>query len=630
MTSDSAFPSEASDATKRVEDSVRRWFSQSDEEFLKQVDRRNQSYRVGWPRLPPLPICTKMKSMAKILDKNSQRPAVFWKFWDEIQAIANSFGSFTHYPFFAQRTPVIEDPSETYLTLLLVVEYPEKIRDEDFLLFWRPLQKMEFKEKVSIEFALEGVIDGFYLFPISPKETFFMNNYERIYNKVLAEIQKQREKWTTIEIAHFGVIGCVHHCPPTIVITTTTARKNIWYDTIIPNVRRSLWRIPKMLRIEIICDTGLLIAPDFDRHTTEIGDFTKEVIIGSSISEAGADKPSATVGGMIKLENGMTYGLSNDHVFGIGAHDFLTGGSALRPESLKPLNLAVNCPSNTDKLAFEKSIEAGLDPDDDEAPAALPTQIENNRSELRQAREFNNLLGHLYATSGNRTIEYEVSTSGPAKNKDENEAKIAKSGKSRRDYIVDWSLIEISPNRTMTNKVPSPTTLWGFVQERTRWPWTWGFSCDRWTSLSSPIADMSKKPIGVIKLGRITGSYEGYINPIPVIINPKFGKRGLESLTIKDDRDEFLTEDNCAHALAVYGDHDTLHNVAMPRDCGSLALREDTGEWLGLFFGRTSMGSALMTPIEAVIRDIEKVTGQRVVEPSFSATPRIRSSQNNA
>lgn len=632
---DSAFPPKASTATEQVEDPVRRWYAQSDEEFLKHVDRRNQSYRVGWPRLPPLPVSNDLKSMVTLMGESEEYD--FWRGWVELQSMTYRFRGSTHQPFFAYRRPVNPDPSETYLSLVLIVERPDKVQDDHILRLWRPLQRMDLRVKVSIEFIIEGVLDGFYLFPISPNEPFLMNNYDRVYNKVLAEIQKQREDWTTVEIAHFGVCESVNKCPPTILITTPTAAKDVWYDTIIPNLRRSLWGLPKKLRIEVLCGASLFIEPDFDRHTMEIEDLTDDVTIGASISEAGANKGSATVGGMIKLENGMTYALSNDHVFSLGGlgkgitpvsisllhtnkpgaeRDNLTSDSALSPEFLKPMSLAVNCPSDIDKTAFERSIEDGLEYTHDDTPIGVQSR-EISRRELQQAKDFNPLLGHLYAASGHRTVEYDTTPRDPATS--ENEAPIAKSGKSRHNYIVDWSLIEISTTRVMTNTVPSPTTMWGFVHERTRWPWTWDFNCNRWTTLGSPIAEISKKPVGVIKLGRIAGSFEGHINPVPVIINPKIGKGGFEDLEIGDEG-RLITEDDCGHALAVYGDQqdDSVARIK-PRSCGSLALRADTGEWLGLFFGRTSLGSALMTPIEAVIRDIEKVTGQRVVEPFFAA-----------
>lgn len=318
MSSDSSFPPEASSATNQAEDSVRRWYSQSDEEFLKHVDRRNRTYRVGWPRLPPLPVSSDMKSLATMMGTTGSEEFDFWTGWLELESLAARCRGITHPPFFAYRRPVIPDPSETYLTLVFIVERPDKVRDEHILQFWKLLQKMDLEQKVSIEFVLEGVVDGFYVFPISPQEPFLMENYDRVYNKVLAEIQKQREDWTTVEIAHFGVYGSIADCPPTIIITTPTAAKDIWYNTVIPNLRRSLWGLPTKFRIEILCGNSLFIEPDFDRHTIEIENFEKDVTIGASISEAGADKGSATVGGMIKLANGMTYALSNDHVFDMG------------------------------------------------------------------------------------------------------------------------------------------------------------------------------------------------------------------------------------------------------------------------------------------------------------------------
>jgi hypothetical protein len=53
-------------------------------------------------------------------------------------------------------------------------------------------------------------------------------------------------------------------------------------------------------------------------------------------------------------------------------------------------------------------------------------------------------------------------------------------------------------------------------------------------------------------------------------------------------------------------------------DSGSIVLHAPSGDWLGLIFGETRTKTALFTPIDLVFRDIEKVTGHKVVEPVFN------------
>lgn len=46
-------------------------------------------------------------------------------------------------------------------------------------------------------------------------------------------------------------------------------------------------------------------------------------------------------------------------------------------------------------------------------------------------------------------------------------------------------------------------------------------------------------------------------------------------------------------------------------------MLDTKGTWVGILLGATVDGHGLMIPIDLVIRDIEHVTGQKVIEPTF-------------
>jgi len=116
--------------------------------------------------------------------------------------------------------------------------------------------------------------------------------------------------------------------------------------------------------------------------------------------------------------------------------------------------------------------------------------------------------------------------------------------------------------------------------------------------------------VGVGKYGRTTAFTYGEINAIPVIIDPK-SDGGVYTafsesygLTVKDC--------GCSMSFVAY------EGSAVERgDCGSILMHTPSGDWLGLIFGESMANTALFTPIDLVLQDIEKVTGREVIEPVF-------------
>ncbi|KAK8184269.1 hypothetical protein BC567DRAFT_217981 [Phyllosticta citribraziliensis] len=108
----------------------------------------------------------------------------------------------------------------------------------------------------------------------------------------------------------------------------------------------------------------------------------------------------------------------------------------------------------------------------------------------------------------------------------------------------------------------------------------------------------------VVKLGRVTGWSTGRLNHAPVFCrnDPRLDKV---------DNSVYC----CYEVLPLFGASGWLGKFADCGDCGSVIKNQSDGSWIGLIIGAHPSGWALMAPIDMVLKSIEDVTGQKVVEP---------------
>jgi hypothetical protein len=234
---------------------------------------------------------------------------------------------------------------------------------------------------------------------------------------------------------------------------------------------------------------------------------------------------------------------------------------------------------------------------------AAPQLLASTQSQLQQARITDLAFGTVAASSGLRTVKSEMFSSDPATGE-----RIAETGKSKFRFILDWSLLDFHSERGMTNRLP----LFPFKSpiESYLGP---ALSCSKWTTLNNSKCHVMRDEVKVGKIGRSTGLTYGIVNAIPTIINPNIDEgedkfmSDTYSLTVKD----------CGFCMSFY----SPKGAAVEKgDSGSIVLHVPSGHWLGLLFGETSTKGALFTPIDLVLRDIEEVTGHKVVEPAFIDT----------
>lgn len=269
---------------------------------------------------------------------------------------------------------------------------------------------------------------------------------------------------------------------------------------------------------------------------------------------------------------------------------------------IDPSKHRITCPSNEDNAALiEEHDRYETEWLAQKKNRESRQQLASIRNELKMARNTERSFGTVYASSGLRTINCEKLSS------ESRDGQIAtETGKSQFRFLLDWSLLSFHPKRGMSDFLP-------MQQQRMTHDYSTivsGKQCSYWTAMNNPKCHILRDKVSVGKCGRTTGFTYGLISPIPTLINPDIGGpynfiSAAKYLTVKD----------CIHSMSF-----VAHSGAAVEkgDSGSIVLHAPSGDWLGLLFGETSTKSALFTPIDLVFRDIEKVTGQKVIEPVFN------------
>lgn len=211
-------------------------------------------------------------------------------------------------------------------------------------------------------------------------------------------------------------------------------------------------------------------------------------------------------------------------------------------------------------------------------------------------------FGTVHASSGLRTVKCENLSSNPIDG-----TTISETGRSQFHFMLDWCLLAFHPGRGMYNHL----ALWPQIGKSSYSTLRSGQQCSQWTVMNNPKCNILRDEVIVGKYGRTSKFTYGTIQPIPIIINPEIegGQYGSFSETYG------LTVKDCGYSMSFIAPRSV---VVENGDSGSIVLHAPSGDWLGLLFGETKTNAALFTPIDLVFRDIEKVTGYKVIEPMFN------------
>ena len=195
--------------------------------------------------------------------------------------------------------------------------------------------------------------------------------------------------------------------------------------------------------------------------------------------------------------------------------------------------------------------------------------IAEYQQEMAQIEGLDREAGVVIATSGTRVVEARGYT-----------------------WALDWAAVQLLPKRPMKDIIEHTKKeqfIHGMRGEELR---EWSVS-------------MLQPGIRVSKRGRTTGWTEGYVNSIKADLN----------ITRKEGNKAINPYKGTITAWVVH------NSFGMGKFCdsGSIILNSRTTSQLGLMFGNDLYtGFGYFTPFDLVIRDIENITGGRVVKPTHN------------
>lgn len=565
------------------------------EEIQHEMDDRGLSYRHGWPQLPPLPIQTSTED-ARTLVPN--RMALI----EHIQTILQHHHVHHKHMYFAFRAPhdAAPDTDTNYLTLVALVDTAGR----DDTMFRRAIvdirllfQKSEDTASITIELLDYRARNALVTLPVRYTDEAVLQAYDTVREIVVEEMARAKAKWLCVELVRRGLEK--EACLPTIVVTTPTASDSAWWKIILPAVRIRLAALTPLFGVEVLC--GVALFASARQGTVGSHSYSENGVMGLSIGLPGDAEYAGTLGGNVRFEDrAATYGLTNYHVVRntridqvIGA----TGEGCLRPGNpvLTSQPHFFNSPADVDHTQYIAQLTAsksayetwvGKRTEDPTGAVAQETakieQIEKHVLQHNRA-EYCKLI----AASGARTIASSLSSD---------------------PILLDWALVEIDAKRIARNVLPNAAPVPGAPQTVL----TPGLPCTRWSPLDTGATNIKRYEVNVCKYGRTTGWTFGQICAPDVKINTK-EREFMEMAKVYG-----IPEGSNGSCFAVVERPGFPGAVVGPGDSGSIVLHDKSRSWLGLLFGQTGAGSALMVPMSLVLQDIEHITGSSVTEPRMT------------
>ncbi|XP_014557163.1 hypothetical protein COCVIDRAFT_97721 [Bipolaris victoriae FI3] len=596
----------------------RRYLSRSDEEIQDEMDKGGLSYRAGWPNLPPLPVDTIFTDAFKLVPDASKRIQDAVDIL-ETQGVSNGVRGFA---FRVPRDAPDDDDLSPYLTLLcpidmrkssnIVVHAITRIRSE--------FKKHEAAQVIQIEFIDYRALDSLRNFPIHHNDSDIAKKWEGVVLPVILELLKEHE-WLSLEMLRRGLDDTPKECPPTVVITTPTARDSKWATTIKPAITKAIKKIDRDFEVEILCGVSLL-AGKRKYEPSDLVDgraYEKVVRMGSSIGISGDPDGCSTLGGAVTLEGGIKCGITNWHcvrddrldqgMTSSSLIDIQTNFNAVVSrtkdktlscgnKTLSNVPQRILSPSTFDHHSRQAQLNAAIKIfATSVAPGHAVYEDLKKKDEwrLNEEAQADRYLGQVYAGSGRRTIaapKYATDfKTGKSKGKQCQEPQY--------NWISDWALIHIDniKQRDVVNQLPETVT--GKVL-----PLVHDMICNQWSTFN-----VNRERITVAKFGRSTHQTRAVINSTIVLIDPSVDAQISKVYGFTDKY-----RGACYEVVKAKVKDPEFLDLG---DSGSILLHSESGTQLGLLFGMGSTGNAYFIPMGLVIQDIENVTGKKVVEPAF-------------
>ena len=227
----------------------------ADKDIYLELDDRYLSYRMGWPRLPPLPLLNMPRGAHLwVHDPDpilSQLDALFKA--SPITLIGAGFTYRTPYNLATAQRHGIDD----HHTFLVLVQYP---RVEQLAIVCRLIVQIRkiLMQQAGTKYTYIEVLDHratpeLRSYAIEPEHQFW-SRQDLIREVVMHEIAEQGQTCLRVEFMRRGVFEWERRalCPVTVVISTLTADDEVWWKVIIRKARKKLDEILEDVMVEVL------------------------------------------------------------------------------------------------------------------------------------------------------------------------------------------------------------------------------------------------------------------------------------------------------------------------------------------------------------------------------------------
>jgi hypothetical protein len=226
----------------------------NEKDIYLELDDRCLSYRMGWPRLPPLPLL------------NQPQGADLWvtnfdAIMSQIDALFKSCPITLLSAAFTYRTPfnlaTVRHGIDNHHTLLILVVYP---RVEQLGIVCRLIVQIRkiLMQEVGTRHTYIEVLDyratpELRSYAIESGHLFWVRR-ELIREVVMQEIAEQGQTCLRVEFMRRGVFEWERRglCPVTVVVSTLTAGDEVWWKVTIRKARKRLDGILRNVMVEVL------------------------------------------------------------------------------------------------------------------------------------------------------------------------------------------------------------------------------------------------------------------------------------------------------------------------------------------------------------------------------------------
>ena len=562
--------------------------------------------RVGSSILPVLPVQT-------IAVPNLEEKLPNWPTHkQQVQQILDRHG-ITGIVQVAYRRHSESELYDKHITILVIAEY----RPDSKTTWPKAVREiLRYLYQVNVQYTVEIIADaldvGLECFPFATD----VYQWNKVLMPAVCSLVHGRD-WLTLQMVYVEDVQETDQKQPTIFIGARDADEKSWWDETLPAIRN----LPHVAHSDIqvvLRYQHQYLTTDADSILLEKSFRNVEIPMGAS---CGSGAPTGTLGGQIILKDPRT---SVEQRMGITNHHVLCGDlTGQGPFTKFKCSIEVQSPSNKDRRRYRKTLKKRVKMQKRELEKVIEkqnrysvqefqdkednarTKLNQVKGLLRQAKAFDIHVGEVYASSGFRH---------------------ARKG-SVGEWALDWSL-------TTTNRDVSDTTDVPNSYER--------------KSVTKYCTIKPDQGYRVFKTGRTSGTTTGFISATQATLRWSKMPRPKNGQTVQlADLWDYPEKHARCHVMIPEpnprsdyfikrGDSGSLilldpNNFALPGETTTAttsgAQKRGDGRRLleayiaGLGFAAFDHAFiSYMMPMDVIVKDIEKVTGLEVVEPSHFGT----------